>query len=118
MNAFRSLLPPCAGMALLCAGAAAADGFTKQFPIASCDFKPNGGNAFFKLTPNRQLYLSNVRCVQDKDCDELVELWITMLPETKTISFDYGGKTRTVRTRVLEAYETVHGQADESSRHH
>jgi hypothetical protein len=39
---------------LACDGSA--DGFTKQFPIASCDFKTSGGNAFFKLAANRQLY--------------------------------------------------------------
>jgi len=107
-----------AGLAALAAGAAAGDGFTRQFPITACDFKPTGGNAYFRLKPGRQLYLSNLRCVQDKECDELDELWITMLPETKTITFDYAGKPRTVTARVMEEYETVGGELEELSRNY
>lgn len=112
----RPLILLLAGLASLAAGAAAGDGFTRQFPISSCDFKATGGNAYFKLTPKRQLYLSNLRCVQDKECDELEELWITMLPETKTITFDYAGKPRTVQARIMEEFETVDGELDEVSR--
>jgi hypothetical protein len=107
-----------AALAALAAGAAAGDGFTRQFPITACDFKPTGGNAYFRLKPGRQLYLSNLRCVQDKECDELDELWITMLPETKTITFDYAGKPRTVTARVMEEYETVDGELEEVSRNY
>jgi hypothetical protein len=117
MTAFkRPLVLLLAGLAPLAAGAG--DGFTRQFPIASCEFKTTGGNAYFKLTPNRQLYLSNVRCVGDGKCDELVELWITMLPETKVITFEHGGKQRSVRTRVMEEYETVDGELEEVSRNY
>ena len=105
-----------AGFIPLVAGAGGA--FTRQFPLASCDFKPTGGNSYFRLTPNRQLYLSNVRCVGAGDCDELVELWITMLPETKTITFEHAGKPLTVRTRVMEEYETVDGELEEVSRNY
>jgi hypothetical protein len=107
-----------AGLAALAAGTAAGDGFTRQFPITACDFKPTGGNAYFRLKPGRQLYLSNLRCVQDKECDELDELWITMLPETKTITFDYAGKPRMVTARVMEEYETVDGELEEVSRNY
>ena len=94
----------------------AADGFTRQFPIAACDFKPHGGNAFFKLKPDRQLYLSNVRCVGEGECDELEELWITMLPETRAITFEYRQARRvTVRTRVMQEYETADGEVEEIS---
>jgi len=112
----RPLILLAAGLASLAAGAAAGDGFTRQFPIAACDFKATGGNAYFKLTPKRQLYLSNLRCVQDGECDELEELWITMLPQTRTITFDYAGKTRTVQARVMEEFETVDGEVEEISR--
>ena len=114
----RPLVLLVAGLAALAAGAAAGDGFTRQFPITACDFKPTGGNAYFRLKPGRQLYLSNLRCVQDKECDELDELWITMLPETKTITFDYAGKPRTVTARVMEEYETVGGELEELSRNY
>lgn len=94
------------------------EGFTRQFPIAACDFKPTGGNAYFRLIPKRQLYLSNRRCVRAGDCDELEELWITMLPQTRSISFRDGGKRFTALARVMEEYETVDGELEEVSRNY
>jgi hypothetical protein len=117
----RPLVLALAALAPLAAGtaaAAAAEAFTRQFPIAACEFKSTGGNAYLKLKPNRQLYLSNVRCVDDGECEELEELWITMLPETRTITFDYGGRSHTVRARVMEEYETVDGEVEEISRNY
>jgi hypothetical protein len=102
--------------AIMPAAAATGDGFTRNFPIASCDFETTGGNAYFKLKPNRQLYLSNLRCVGAGECDELQELWITMLPRTRAISFEHGGRLLTVRTRVMEEYETADGEVEEVSR--
>jgi len=114
--------PKClaASLALLVpiAAGAAGDGFTRDFPIAACAFKASGGNAHLKLTANRQLYLSNVRCVGEGDCDELEELWITMLPETRAITFNHGGKSVTVRARVMEEYETEDGEVVEVSRNY
>jgi hypothetical protein len=92
------------------------DGFTNQFPIADCDFQTQGGNAFFILEPNRQLYLSNKFCKQCVKEDGLVELWITVLPQTRVVTFFYGGKLRTVRTRILEEYETEDGELEEISK--
>jgi hypothetical protein len=114
----RPLILLLAGLASLAAGAAAGDGFTRQFPILSCDFKSTGGNAFLKLKVGRQLYLNNQRCVDDGDCDELVELWITMLPDTKVVNFEYGGRPLAVRTRVMEEFEMVDGELDEVSRNY
>lgn len=94
------------------------DGFTRQFPIAACDFKSVGGNAYLRLQAGRQLHLSNQRCIDDGNCDELVELWITMLPQTRVIAFPFGGQDRSVRTRVMEEYETVDGELDEVSRNY
>jgi hypothetical protein len=100
---------------LAAAAVAASDGFTDQFPIAACDFQTLGGNAFVKLQPGRQLYLNNKRCVKDGDCNELVELWITMLPDVRVIKFSDHGKERYARTRVMQEYETVDGKLDEVS---
>ncbi len=97
---------------------AAGDGFTRQFPISDCEFKPTGGNEYFKLKANRQLYLSNERCVDDGACDELEELWITMLPATRIITFNHGGKSVTVRARIMEEYETADGEVEEISRNY
>lgn len=90
-------------------------GFTNEFPIAACDFETTGGNAFLRLQVNRQLYLSNKMCKECVKEDGLEELWITILPKTRVISFPYAGKMRTVRTRVMEEYETVDGELEEVS---
>ncbi|MGH8135654.1 MAG: hypothetical protein ACRER4_04830 [Steroidobacteraceae bacterium] len=94
------------------------DGFTSQFPIGACDFKAQGGNAFVRMIPRRQLYLSNARCVDAGDCTELVELWITMLPETRVINFQQGGSPQSAFTRVMEEFETVDGELEEVSRNY
>ena len=86
-----------AALALAATVAAAQDdGFTKKFPLASCQFISIGGNGYFPLIPGRQLYYSNAACVAAGKCDELDELWITVERETKRISLPIGGKTRTV----------------------
>jgi len=117
MTAFRQLLFLALG-AIVPLAAGAADSFTRQFPITSCDFATTGGNALFRLRVGRQLYLNNQRCVDDGNCAELVELWITMLPETKVINYEYAGKPRTVRARVMEEFEKVDGAVDEVSRNY
>jgi hypothetical protein len=104
-----------AALAPMAAAKAAGDGFTRQFPLSACDFKPSAGNPYFKLKPGRQLYLSNVRCVGDGDCDELEEVWITVLPETRVVKFIYGGHERAVRTRVVQEFETADGEVEEVS---
>jgi hypothetical protein len=114
----RSLFLALAVLAPLAAAQNAGDGYTRSFPLAACDFKANGGNAFIRLQVGRQLYLSNQRCVDDGDCDELEELWITMLPQTRVITFPFGGQDRAVRTRVMEEYETVDGELEEVSRNY
>jgi hypothetical protein len=98
--------------------AVAQDGFTRNFPIAACDFKAYGGNAYLRLQTGRQLYLSNQSCVDDGECEELEELWITMLPQTRVIEFEFGGQQRAARTRVMEEYETVDGEVEEISRNY
>ena len=110
--------PVAALVAALSPFAVDADGFTRQFPISDCEFKPTGGNEYFKLKANRQLYLSNERCVDDGECDELEELWITMLPATRAITFSHGGKSVTVRARIMEEYETADGELEEVSRNY
>ena len=97
---------------------AVGDSFTRQFPILACDFKATGGNDFFILEPNRQLYLSNLRCVDEAECEELEEVWITMLPATRLITFTYAARSVSVRARVMEEYETVDGELEEVSRNY
>jgi hypothetical protein len=111
----RPLIWLAGALAPLVAMPAAAEGFTRQFPLQACDFKPHGGNAFFRLKPGRQLYLSNVRCVGENECDELEEVWITVLPETRLVEFSQGGRSYAVRTRVVQEFETADGEVDEVS---
>jgi hypothetical protein len=101
--------------ALLPMTALAGDGYTRNFPLGACNFQPWGGNAYFKLKPGRQLYLSNVRCVDEGECDELEEVWITVLPETRLLNFGLGGNQYSVRTRVVQEFETADGEVDEVS---
>jgi hypothetical protein len=115
MTATRKSLALClAALAPIAAGAAS-DGFTRDFPLSACSFKSTGGNAFFKLKPGRQLYLSNVRCVSEGDCDELEEVWITVLPETRLIKFSQSGRDYAVTTRVVKEFETTDGKVEEVS---
>jgi hypothetical protein len=101
--------------AIPAAAMATGDGFTRDFPLAACDFEPWGGNAYFRLRTNRQLYLSNVRCVDEGECDELEEVWITVLPETRLVKFMHKGKELAVRTRVVQEFETVDSEVEEVS---
>lgn len=116
MTATKIRLALCLAALTPIAAGAAGDGFTRDFPLSACEFKSTGGNAHFKLKPGRQLYLSNVRCVGEGECDELEELWITMLPETRTITFNHGNRSLTVRARIMEEYETADGEVEEISR--
>src|SRR5262245_37833955 len=115
MSALKRTVALAIAALLPAAAVAAGDGYTRDFPLAACEFTPWGGNAYFRLKPNRQLYLSNVRCVQENECDELEEVWITVLPETRLVEFDQGGQHFAVRTRVVQEFETADGEVDEIS---
>jgi len=98
------------------ATAQADDDYTDEFPLGDCRFKPQGGNAYFQLSPARQAYYSNYRCVDMGECDELEELWITVLPEIRKIPLEIDGETVSVHARVVEEYETADGELAEISR--
>jgi hypothetical protein len=95
---------------------AAAPSFTDEFPIEKCAFKASGANPYFRLTPGRQAYFSNQRCVAAGDCDELEELWITVTHRTRDIRLREDGVTRTITTRVVQEFETADGELVEISR--
>jgi hypothetical protein len=94
------------------------DGFTKKFPLASCQFISVGGNQYFKLIPGRQLYYSNAACVAKGKCDQLDENWITTEHDIKRIALPVGNDTRTVNARVVEERETLDGELSEISRNY
>ena len=97
-------------------GASAAIPYTREFPIENCNFKASGSNPYFRLTPGRQAYFSNQRCVAAGDCDELEELWITVTDRTRQIELRDDGVTRTITTRVVQEFETADGEIAEISR--
>jgi hypothetical protein len=90
--------------------------FTDEFPIAECTFQTVGGNAYFILEPGRELHYSNASCVDAGECTELEELVITVLDETRAITFPINGIPTTVTTRIVEERETADGELVEISR--
>ena len=92
--------------------------FTEDFPIEECQFRASGGNPFFNLTPGRQAYFTNQRCVAAGDCDELEELWITVTSHTRTIPLRDDGMLRNIPTRVVQEFETADGELVEISRNY
>ena len=90
--------------------------FTDQFPIAECTFQTTGGNAYFILTPGRELHYSNQSCVDEGECSELEELVITVTEEARDVTFPVNGVPRTVTTRIVEERETADGDLVEISR--
>lgn len=90
--------------------------FTDEFPLEDCDFKSRGGNPFFDLTPGRQSYFSNQECLAAGECDELEELWITVLTQTRRVALWDDGRERRIKTRVVEEMETADGELVEISR--
>jgi len=94
------------------------DGFTKKFPLASCQFISVGGNPYFKLIPGRQMYYSNAACVAKGKCDQLDENWITTEHDIRRIALPVGNDTRIVNARVVEERETLDGELSEISRNY
>ena len=105
------LMTLCAGLAL-----GAEPVFTQDFPLKTCRFSPEGGNAFFPLKPGRQLYYNNARCVGAGECDELVELWITTEDDIRRVTLGSGKNRLVVPTLIVEERETEDGELVEISR--
>jgi len=116
----RKLILPAAACATLATAALAVSrdeqAFTDDFSWEDCTFQAWGGNPFFILRPGRQLYYSNQQCVAEGECDELEELWITVLDRVRTIVLTEDGRKIPIRTRVVEEKETADGELVEISR--
>ena len=107
-------------MAIICllaasALAAAQNGedpdFTTDFRLEECKFSHKGGNAYFSLDHGRQLIF------EGEDEGEFLELWVTVLDETRWIEFETtDGVTRWVKTRVIEEREWLDEELVEISR--
>jgi hypothetical protein len=106
----------CGLVLALIPAAAAAGPFTDEFPVETCKFQTTGANPFFILKPGRQLHFSNQACVDAGECDELEELVITVLNQTRVVTLRDDGKTRNITTRVVREVERADGELTEISR--
>ncbi len=86
--------------------------FTDDFFIEDCSFSNRGrDNRFWSLTPGDQAVL------EGEDEGEVVEVEITVLQETETVSFTTDrGRQMTVHARVIQERELVDGELAEISR--
>jgi hypothetical protein len=113
----KHILPAVACLTLATAAPAQEEPqFTDDFSWEDCTFQAWGGNPYFVLRPGRQLYYSNQQCVAEGECDELEELWITVLDEVRVIVLREDGRRHWIRTRVVEEKETADGELVEISR--
>lgn len=88
------------------AGAQEDDGFTTDFRLEDCKWRTVGVNPYFILKPGRRLVLEG----------NGERVLITVLPETRRITLEIGGRSRTVNTRVVEEREFEDGELVEVSR--
>jgi hypothetical protein len=109
-----------AALALLLAGAGplagtvgAAPQFTSQFALDDCTWSNIGRNQYFTIRPGDWLLL------EGPEDGDLVRLRITVLNETKRITFtDAEGDRITVNARVVEEREWRNGELVEVSRNY
>lgn len=109
------------GLMPLAAGAQEEPEFTDEFPIADCEFETNEfeaeeANRYFILKPGRELHYNNYQCVSEGECDEVEELVITVLNQTRKFKLKIDGEKKTVITRVVRERETANGELVEISR--
>ena len=79
-------------------------------PTEGCDFTVFGGLPYFPLNPGHQVVLAG------EDDGEPVQVIITVLNETRDVTFVENGTPRTVTTRVVEEVESEDGELTEISR--
>ena len=92
--------------------------FTEDFPIEDCSFQTTGKNPYFILDPGRVLKFDNLACFQSGKCDEFETLAITVLNQTKSVTFSQDGKSRTVSARIIKEEERANGKLKEISRNY
>jgi hypothetical protein len=86
------------------------EGFTASFRLQDCQFETTGRNPHFPLEPGRELFY------EAEEDGVSVTLVIAVLRETRRVTLNVGGRTRTVTTRVVEEREYEDGEPVEISR--
>ncbi len=99
---YRTILTTALILAIAGSVQAEEDAFTDQFPLGACKFKARGRNPLWPLVPGTQRHFSNAGCVEDRECDALEEVWITVTHQRRWIHLEIDGRPRWVRTRVVE----------------
>src|SRR5215475_6954237 len=89
---------------------AAGQEFTAQFPIDDIHFSAFGGQPHFMLNPGHRLVL------EGQDAGEQVALTVTALNQTKQVTLQSGGKSRTIVARVIEERDVANGALSEVGR--
>lgn len=90
-------------------GVLAQDPFTSEFFIEDCNFMSHGRNHFFSIEPGYKTVF------QGEEDGETLDLEITVLDQTKDITLDIGGVSKTITTRVVEEREWEDGELVEVS---
>jgi hypothetical protein len=103
------------GLALGGSAAAAqpATAFTDHFPLDDCTFSNTGRNEYFSLHPGDTLHFKG-----ESEDGEAVDLVITVLDKTRTVTLRTEDGEQRVKTRVIEERESVDGELAEVSRNY
>jgi len=88
-------------------------GFTDHFPLDECTFSSTGRNEHFSLHPGDTLHFQG-----ETEEGEAVDLVITVLNKTRTVTLKTEDGDQRVKTRVIEERETVDDQLVEVSRNY
>jgi hypothetical protein len=108
LSAIRALM--LAGAGLLGGAASAAPEFTTEFELDECTFTNVGRNPHFSIQPGDRLVLEGT------DDGDVVRVQITVLNQTRQITFTDEGEPVSVSTRVVEEKEWINGEIVEISR--
>jgi hypothetical protein len=100
------------GIGLSGGPAGAATKYTNQFELDECTFADDGRNAHFSIHPGDTLVL------EGRDDGQLLRVQITVLDETKSVTFTEEDESLTVNTRVVEEREWKDGELVEVSRNY
>ena len=110
--------PVAALVAALSPFAVDADGFTRQFPISDCEFKPTGGNEYLKLSRVASSTSATSAASTTASATSSRSSGSRCCPRPAPSPSTDGGKSITVRARVMEEYETADGEVEEISRNY
>jgi hypothetical protein len=109
----RRLFAVLASASLLPLSASAQQGaFTDEFDLEDCSFSSEGDNPLFPLRPGFHRLLAG----ESDGAEVTVDIDVTR--KTRTITLDLGGKSRRIKTRIVQELETEDGEVVEISQNY